>query len=201
MNKVNICNLALSLIGNKTITDIETPSSAEEKVCQLWYDISRKEALVEASPNFARTRKEIPITTQENPFGFNKVFKKPIDCLKVLGIGEADNVLTSYNVEGGYIYTNEGTDNKLRIRYIKDITDENLFTATFIKYFAFLLASNICYQINKDQNLIGYLNQLRVESLKRVNTVENQESKITIKSASRIHQAQRTGHFTGRQQK
>ncbi|MBO4516729.1 hypothetical protein J5751_04865 [bacterium] len=180
MNEVNICNLALSLIGNKTITSIETPVSTEEKICSLWYDTTRKQALIEASPNFARARKYIPLSNIENPFGFKYAYQKPNDCLKVLGIGETYETQHNYCVEGNYIFTDDNENNSLPIRYIRDESTINYFSPAFIQYFACCLAVNICYQLNKDNNVKQLLEVRKQQELIRTNTTDNQESKIMI---------------------
>lgn len=185
MSKVYLCNLALSLIGNKTITSIETPTTAEEKICKLWYEKTLKQALINASPNFARSRANIPMSNYTNPFGFTNAFKIPNDCLKVLGIGEEDNIQAEYSVEGDYILTNENNDNSLPIRYIKYIEDDTKFSDGFIDYFIYLLANNICYQINKESDLKQRLEQTTDKRLLDCRTNENQESKIKIKCKSR----------------
>lgn len=185
MSKVDLCNLALSLIGNKTITSIETPTTAEEKICKLWYEKTLKQALINASPNFARARANIPMSNYTNPFGFINAFKIPNDCLKVLGIGEVDNIQADFSVESEYILTNENQDNSLPIRYIKYIEDDTKFSSGFIDYFVYLLANNICYQINKDSNLKQFLEQMTDKKLLDCRTNENQESKLKIISKSR----------------
>lgn len=185
MSKVDLCNKALSLIGNKTITNIETPTTTEEKICKLWYDQILKQALINAGPNFARTRAVIPMSNYISPFGFTNSFKIPNDCLKVLGIGEVGNIRAKYSVEGDYILTNENNDNSLQIRYIKFIEDDTKFSSGFIDYFIHFLASNICYQINKDGSLKQELEKMTDKKLLNCRTAENQESKIEIKNDSR----------------
>lgn len=180
MNEVSICNLALSLIGNKTITSIENPYSTEEKICSLWFDTTRKQALIEASPNFARARKYIPLSNIQNTFGFKNAYQKPTDCLKLLGIGETFKTTHNYCVEGNYIYTDEKENNSIPIRYVKNITDVSLFTPEFIQYFAYCLAVNICYQLNKDNSVKQLLEQQKQQALIKTNTTDNQESKIMI---------------------
>lgn len=193
MNEVQLCNLALSLIGNKTITSIQNPQSSEEKICSVWYEITKKDALIKCSPNFARHREYIPVSTVIPAFGFQYCFKKPNDCLKVIGIGNADELQNDYIVEGDYIHTNITDDNALPIRFVKDITDETKFSIPFINYFIVLLARNICYQLNKDQSITSYLEQLKDKRLIEANTEENQESKIKVVYNSRYKEAMRTG--------
>lgn len=189
MNKIDLCNLALSLIGNKTITDIESPTTAEEKICKIWYEKTLKQALIEASPNFARARANIPLSNYTNPFGFTYAYKIPNNCLKVVGIGEVEETHNSYCVEGDYILTDITLNNALPIRYINYITDTTKFSQGFIDYFIHILATNICYQINKDSNLKQYLQQVAQQKLLNTNTVDNQESKIVIVSNSRYYQS------------
>lgn len=185
MSKVDLCNLALSLIGNKAITSIENLTTTEEKICKLWYDKTLKQALINASPNFARARKNISMSNYINPFGFTNAFKIPNDCLKVLGIGEEENIQSDFSVEGEYILTNENQDNSLPIRYVKYIEDDTKFSSGFIDYFVYLLANNICYQINKDSNLKQFLEQMTDKKLLDCRTNENQESKLKILYRSR----------------
>ena len=193
MNEIQLCNLALSLIGNKEITSLERPTIPEEKVCKLWFDITLKEALIKSSPNFARRRTYIPLDNTEPVFGYVYRYKKPNNCLKIIGIGEAQDLNNDYIVEGQYIETNYINENKIAIRYIYNETDCTKFSTGFINYFITLLAKNICYQLNKDAGVVGYLEQLADKRLLEANTEENQESKIKVISQSRYKQAMRTG--------
>lgn len=181
--------MALSLIGNKTITSIETPESTEEKICSLWYDTVLKEALIEACPNFAEDRMELPLSNKVNNFGFKFAFQKPAEVLKVLGIGEVYETYIDYKVEGKYIYTDYNLNNSLPIRYIKYIEDSNEYSPEFIDYFVHCLAHKICYQINKDQSVKQSLKIDRNEALLNSHTTDNQESKIMIVSTSKYIQS------------
>ena len=73
----------------------------------------------------------------------------------------------------------------MSIRYIKYIEDDTKFSSGFIDYFVYLLANNICYQINKDSNLKQFLEQMTDKKLLDCRTNENQESKLKIIYKSR----------------
>lgn len=180
MNKVDICNLALSFIGNRTITDIDNPITTEEKICSIWYETTVKQCLIESSPNFARTRAIIPLSNNNNPFGFQYSYQLPNNCLKVLGIGETYQIDNDYCIEDNYIFTDEISNNSLPIRFIKYVDDVNKWSEPFKRYTAISLAVNICYQINKDLNLLQFLEQNKAQALLDCNTFNNQESKLTI---------------------
>ena len=154
-SKVNICNLALSKLGNtNSIENIDTGTKPLEKIFAQWYDVVRQKALKEQQPNFAMARRLVAQDVNSTPdFGYEFAYEYPQDCLRLLGIGNVEDKENTYSVEGNAILTDEDfTEDGLPIRFIEDITDVSKFTSEFVLVFATMLADKVCYQVTEDDN-------------------------------------------------
>lgn len=62
MTKTQICNLALTHIGARELTDVDTDNSNEGKVLRLWYESTRDDMLRSHPWNFAMKRARLQVT-------------------------------------------------------------------------------------------------------------------------------------------
>lgn len=62
MTKTEICNLALSLLGANTATDIDTDNTPQAQAIRRWFAPVRDEALASHPWNFASTRARLTLT-------------------------------------------------------------------------------------------------------------------------------------------
>ncbi|MEA2066017.1 MAG: hypothetical protein U9O65_02785 [Thermotogota bacterium] len=197
--KIDICNLALSKLGNYgSVEDIDTPQKPTEKIFRKWYDVAREKALKELMPNFALSRRLIAQdTTATPPFGYDYAYKKPEDCLKVLGIGEIETKKNLYSVEGRSIVTNEDyTDDGLPIRFIKDITDTTKFSAEFVSALALYLAKQTCMEITQDEVKYKQLYAELLTEKANVAALSGQENRPIRINRSKFAQSRSTAHPT-----
>lgn len=193
--KIDICNLALARLGDKqSIEDIDNPTNQLEMTLSRWYDISRRSALRTMMPSFARARKKWILSNFKPAFGYTYAYKCPNDCLKVIGIGEADNPDNNYVVEGGYILTNSDYKGELPVRYIKDVEDVALFDDLFVELFSLLLAFNIAPEVTENANIITYLSNTIKTKTAEALAVAGQENKPIIVKNSRLSVARRGLH-------
>lgn len=149
---VDLCSLGLSFLGIAPITSITDPESNEEFVCAKWFDITLKEALGEATPNFAIKRCVLAKDATDPIFGYKNRYLMPNDLVRFLSIGSAvENTTTSYDIEGSYLLTDEGGDEGLQVRYLYKNTNVVEYDAEFVKYLTMLLAYNMSFDLNNDQ--------------------------------------------------
>ena len=191
-SKVDICNLALSQLGDKsTVENIDSPTKQTEKILAKWYDISRRAALKTMMPNFAITRDLWALSTETPAFGYKYAYMYRSDCLKILGIGEADNPSTDYSIENGYILTNVLYKDGLPVRYVKDEQAITKFNDSFILLFSLLLARNIAPEITESMTIISNLEKNIPIKTMEIMALEAQENKPIIIKSSKLLTARR----------
>lgn len=183
--KVEICNLALSCLGEKSsVENIDNPTKQSEIVCQKWYDVSRRTALRQLMPSFARKREIWALDGEYKPaFGYEYAYKYKNDCLKVLGIGNISN-RNDYAVEDGHILINEEFEEGLPIRYVADVKDLSQFTDDFVQMFAWFLARDICTELTESASKYGQIEQILEKKIQEFCSVDGQENKpVRIKNS------------------
>lgn len=153
-SKTQIGNRALAKVGERRVSNFETDNSERALIINGMYE-SVRDALLRNYPwNFAIKRVSLAADGTAPEWGFNKRYKLPSDYLALLGIENEPR----YQVEGGYILTDEGAP--LKIKYTRRVTSEGNFDPMFSEAFAAELAveaserltqSNSKKQILRDQ--------------------------------------------------
>lgn len=193
-SKVGICNLALANLGNYgTVTNIDTPSNDKEIVFSTWYDICRQAFLKQTMPNFALARR-IVARVDETPLqGFRHVFEKPNDCLKVIGIGDIEDLQPGYTVEGNRVYVGEDYPDGLPIRFILDFQDVSHMTPEFVMGLAVYLSSKVARSITQSEDRVAAVKAEVVTEMAAIGALNAQENKPIRVSRSRFRQARVSG--------
>lgn len=156
MSSVDICNLALSLLGDRaSVSSIDPPDgSAQAEHCARFYPIALGAMLEAHSWNFATTRASLQaVENLDQPDSWLYTFAYPTNCarvLKLLAPGQTnENLSIPFEIEilssgTRVILTNleEGT-----VLFVKRVTDtakfSTLFSAAFARLLAFYLAGPI----------------------------------------------------------
>lgn len=181
-SKVDLCNMALSHLGNYgSVTNIDTPSNAKEITFALWYDITRQTLLKMTMPNFALSRRVVSQVSVAPVFGYGYAYEYPSDCLKVLGIGNVAEKLNDYSIEANQIITDQDYEEGLELRFIKDITDVNQMSPEFKMLLPWVLAANVCMDITQDaakKQMIEGLLPSKMSAMSGLNAQENRPIRI-----------------------
>ena len=154
-SEINICNLALSSLGQGPITSITSPSNNTEQLCSLHYPICRDSVLEAANWTFANARATLdsPLVTAPN-WGFTNQFELPTDCMRVIWAGRTTNEKAydnfDWRVEGNQLLSNEAV---IYIRYIKYVTDPSKFSPLFVSALAARMAMEMCIQVTENGKL------------------------------------------------
>lgn len=177
--KTEICNLALSRIGGaSTVENIDNPSKENEIVCSKWYDTSRRTALRQMMPSFAKKRACWVQTSSYVPaFGYKYAYKYNSKCLKILGIGNLYEKENDYVVEDGYVLTNTYYKDGLPVRYIQDVEDVSRFTDDFVSVFAWILARDICLELTESAEKFAMIENVLPIKIAEVCGVDSQENR------------------------
>lgn len=194
-SKVEICNLALSHLGNHgTISNIDTPTKDEERVFALWYDICRQFVLKLLMPNFALQRVTVAQLAETPEFGYGYFYEYPNYALKILGVGEVQDKENNYAIEStpnGVMAIAHDTDytDGMGIRIIYDVTDINRFSPETKLLLSQYLAAYTCEAITQDIAKAKRLKdslQAEISTASGLNAQENMPVRI---SNSRFRQA------------
>jgi hypothetical protein len=167
---VDIWNLALNLVGGKSVTD-PNENSTEADLCRLHYPFALDFVLESQDWNFAVKRQEVAESSSVSPvFGFNSSFKIPADALRVIEVwdnsmGNKNTRFTNNNLqwqqEGEYISAD--TSEQIWIRYITRIEDTARFSASFATALSTYLAYRLAIPIAANRALkVDLLNEYQL---------------------------------------
>lgn len=193
MSDIDICNLALSLMGDRnTIENIDDPQKQEEKIMAKWYNVTRKNTLRRVMPSFAIARELWAKSDKIPAFGYKNAYEYHSDCLKILGIGNITNRVNNYSVEGKYLLCDAEYKEGLPVRYIRDVTNTDEYTSDFTELLAYELASVTCNEITANHNTTNYMLSMVQRKRIELSGVDAQENKPIRISESRFN---RTGYY------
>lgn len=111
-SKVDICNIALSHIGQRAIIQNISPpdASVEAQICARYYPQARDELLEERRWGFCATRAPLALLTATPPAAWAYVYKIPDAALELIAVLQQstpdDNITEPYIVEGTTILSN-----------------------------------------------------------------------------------------------
>lgn len=188
-SKVEVCNLALSLISQEAVVDIDAPKSNNEVICAKWYEQSRRKALSSHPWNFAQRMALAPQTTVP-AFGYEQAFQLPADYLRIVQIGNTRETFVTNFTNYKIIYENDvntiqinfegngGGTGSLPIIYMKNEIIVLRFSPWFVDYMAHELALMISPEINRTASEIQTLEGQTLKSLTLAKQLEGQESPI-----------------------
>lgn len=162
--EVELCNHALSYLGESRIASLED-SNERARICNLLYDQTRDELLVDGEWPFAIGRRALAAATEENLTKYEYRYMLPSDYLKLLDVlddstyDEVQNhklVTVEYKIEAGRLLTDL---TPCYVRYIKRITKTNLFPEMFAQAFALSLAAKVCPRLSQNFGLAAQVAQ------------------------------------------
>ncbi len=140
----DICNMAISRLGQPKINDI-AENSAAAIACRDHFEPVR-DALLRGHPwNFATTRADLAVG--ETPaYGWSRSFTLPDDFLRLNTVNgvEASRCEADYSLMFRTIYSNADT---LQVTYVKRVEDTTLFDPLFIEALVLKLAAAIAPSI------------------------------------------------------
>ncbi len=200
-SKTDICNLASDLLSGATMTNVEVPATPEEELYSRWYELTRRKLLRDHPWNFAIKRAVLAASTTAPAFGYDKAYPLPADFVRLLTIGDGDNIndeIYPYQVEGGSILTTNLTtnDTTLQIRYIYDCEAVSAFDPMFIEVLAYEIALSLAYRVTNNNTNIERLNKMRNDAIMRAQAVDGQERPPIRIERSASRRARRQGHAT-----
>lgn len=160
--EVQICNLALSQLGQGSITSIETATTRPEEICALHYSQTLKEVLRGHIFNFSKKLSTLTVDATKTPaFGFTSAYALPNDFVRLLALGDIsindDTDHSDFEISDGYIFTDSADGGTLYITYTYYCTTVTKYDPLFLKLFYLQLASNMAYEFTAKPSMIKQL--------------------------------------------
>ena len=171
LDKVTICNVALSLIGVKKRITSMTESTVEAESCDLHFDMTLRNALSRIDWAFARKREALVTLAGTPPAEWRYQYALPSDVVRPIRIVDPQEAASYYehlflvqNVDGDYVipFTIETiggikvlyTDMEnacLAFIYLNE--DTSIYPQTFSEYLAHAIAAGISMPLTADRGL------------------------------------------------
>lgn len=171
---VEICNQALTLIGDQPITALSDDND-RARVATLFYQ-DTVDAVLRVHPwGFAKARAELALAAGSPEFGYDYHFTLPTDpkCLRVLEVEEDYPGQIPYSIEGRKLLCDEST---IKILYIAQITDSGNFDALFADCLAARLAMAFAMALSKQKTLIELAAKVYESKIGEARTIDGLES-------------------------
>lgn len=152
---IEICNVALSRLGNSRTINSLTEQSKEAGVCSLHYEPARDAVLSDFDWNFARKRVALA-DTGTNPPDWQFAYAYPTDCVRIISImvpgmrNPPARCRVQYEVgsdnagTGKLIYTDQ---DDAWLMYTGLVTDPNMYDAIFRDALAWRMAAEMAMSL------------------------------------------------------
>ena len=170
MNSTDICNMALSYIGQGRINSIDD-ASEEARKCKVHYDHDRRRMLTAYPWGFAKRIGKLALYLNEVP-GWDYAYAYPAECLSVLYIYDAESARKKETEPADYEIVTIGgckgiaTDvQEAWAEYTGDEKDPEIFSEEFIEGLAHLLASSIAMGVTGNATIAAQHMQLAQQSI------------------------------------
>lgn len=187
-SNVEIANRALTKIGAKRIISLDD-NTKEGREVKSMFVIVRDAELRAHNWRFSIKRASVAAQADAPAFGFQRQFRPPADCLKLLDVGDyypaadvTDYVgadTSEYAIENGFILTDYAAP--LKLRYVARIEDPTLFDSLFVEAFACRLAMELAEPITQSttkRELAQREYKMAMDSAVRANAIEKPPVKL-----------------------
>lgn len=162
MDKIDICNMALSRLGVETIESLNE-ASEPARVCRQFYDHTRRNILRRFNWTFAIRRVHLAELSTK-PENYLHSYRYPSDCLflKSINTSDYDNIpaytgwMLASDESGRLIYTNV---EKASAEYVADIEDCSLFDEQFADILAWKLAADMAFKLTGNMQVAQMADQ------------------------------------------
>ncbi len=137
LTPLDICNLALSRLGESPIPELDSNGSLPSRMCYMHYHPVRREVLCANRWSFATVSTTLQSAEESTGDDTHQLrHSLPVDCLRVLGVNSR-----SWTLRGRAVYCPAAS---IRLLYIADVEDTSLFEPLFVEALALRLAWKLC---------------------------------------------------------
>ncbi len=185
-DKTQICNMALTKIGQTTISIITADTPTTNKLRTI-YDQVLDEALTagpEKGWKFATTRVTVSVDAAEPDSEYEYRYAVPNQCLRIVKVHTEGIDYTDWVREGQYILTN-GVDDEINLTYVQRITNEGYFPSHFIKVLYTMLAYHLAFNIVQSKaHANAIYEELHIKVLPKAIALDEQEQYVKEESSA-----------------
>jgi len=171
--KVDIANVALTALGAEPISNLSDPNTENARKVNRVYNTVRRSTLRKHFWNFAMKEAALArLTTVPVLDDYTYIFQLPPDFVRLKKTDlDVDNGDT-YKIKGKAIYCNSTS---LKIEYVYDCDDPNMYDAEFIEAFAAALADILAYAITANATMAGTVEEKARKKLLQAKSSDGQE--------------------------
>lgn len=177
-SNVEICNLALTKLGEDPITAL-TEDSKAGRLSNLHFARLRNVVLRSHTWNFAVKRASLAQSTVAPEYRFTAKYALPDDFLRIIDCNLLNDV--SWKIEGKFLVCDADT---VKIRYIAQIEDPGQFDELFIEALAARIASELAIPLADNVNLSDFMEQRYQRKLREARTADATEGNPEFLEAS-----------------
>jgi len=177
--ETDIVNIALRRIGAEKITSLRSDASKAAVAARDIYDEARKELLNLHNWNFAVKRTQLTASATAPVFGWSYAFPLPEDYIRLISVHPStdEGSMCEYRMEH---QTGEDrvivTDsNLLYIKYVFDLEDVNLMSASFREAFGMRLARDLAGALSKSSAAAELAEKAFSKTLSRAKSIDGIE--------------------------
>lgn len=146
-SQVEICNIALQKLGAKRIQNISDDSN-NARACNVAYVPMKLKLLRQHVWNFSVKRASLAADSPVPDFGRANSFQLPSDFVRLADpYPEDNNNANDWVIEGQKILTDDTAP--LNIRYVYNVTDENIMDSLFRDLLSVELALQLCEELTQ----------------------------------------------------
>lgn len=201
-SEVDICNLALDLLKQKSVVNIDVPTNQVEELCSRWYQQKRRAALRSHMWNFAMKRIALLPDSSATPlFGFTHAYNLPSDFIRYAGRFDDVGKLASpdpedHEIENGQILFDGSDNTAINIRYVFDQAIITKFDSLFIEVFVLELAIAFAPKFSGTEARVKTLAGFRAEVVGEARAIDGQERPPRRRQRSEWIRRRRSGLAT-----
>ena len=144
----DIANLALILIGEQPIMDMENPTDKQGRTCKAMFEFAKKDAFNKHPWACLLHRVTLPANSISPAFGFAYSYTLPEDCIRLYRIIDPETnepVDFEYKVEGNNILCDE--EAPIYIQYVRDTDNYTTLHPHVYNVFVHVLAEKIAIPV------------------------------------------------------
>lgn len=177
---LEICNRALSKLGQRQIAGLAQSKDPISMQCSLLYHPARKETLCACRWSFAvRSETLTPLPhlseVEEVPAPFTAQYALPTRCLRVL-----DVPLKKWSLAGRRLLSMGRNDEELSITYIDNVEDGSIFDPLFVDALVCRLAEKLALPVTGShslrQSLLNEYHKVLLPQAAHINQVQHQSN-------------------------
>lgn len=198
-SKTDVCNIALSYLGQPPVANIESPTSATEKIIAIHYDNCRRTLLRQFVWNFAKKRALCTRQSVAPPFDYTDGYTLPNDFIRFLNTGDREDAPTCDHdvVADRTLLLNTGGASSVKVRYIANVEDPYMFDPCFLTCLAYNIAIASAYAITKKKAVVEMLSEQLKAQVPDAVTIDGQERPPKRIERSKLLAARKLGVVSG----